>query len=136
MQVRGRKICLMNKVRMSILRQLWNDQRQMMIENLKKPGPKKKEASRRKHLQAIMRVKEDLREHALKSYFHYCKERAAKSFIEWRIKLAKLIKDPEKKKAIRFARLSNFHRYDLEEQMFKLYEENNKDFDAVLPELI
>ena len=136
MQLRGRKICLMNKVRMSVLRELWNDQRQTMIENLKKPGPKKKEGARRKHLQAIMRVKEDLREHALKSYFHYCKERAAKNFIEWRIRLANLIRDPEIKKAIRYARLSNFHKYDLEEQMYKLYLDSEKDYEAVLPQLI
>ena len=35
-QARCRKIACMNKVRMSILRQIWNDQKHVMIVNLKK----------------------------------------------------------------------------------------------------
>mmetsp|Transcript_30110 Transcript_30110/g.39976 ORF Transcript_30110/g.39976 Transcript_30110/m.39976 type:complete len:86 (+) Transcript_30110:745-1002(+) len=85
MQVRGKKIFLMNKIRMQILRLLWNDQRQSMIDNLKKPGPRKKETLRKKRLALLMRMNDEVREHALKAYFHYCKERAAKNFIDWRI---------------------------------------------------
>ena len=62
-----------------------------MINNLKKQSNnRKKEAQRKKRLAALMRLTEDVREHALKTYFHYCKEKAAKNFIDWRMEQAKL----------------------------------------------
>ena len=59
-----------------------------MIDNLKKKGPKKKEAARRRRLNLLMKMTEEVRDHSLKAYFHYCKEKAAKSFIFWRMQQA------------------------------------------------
>ena len=38
-----------------------------------------------------MRLGDEVRDVALKNYFHFCKERAAKAFIEWRIQQAELL---------------------------------------------
>ena len=43
-QTQGKKIFCMNRVRISVLRQMWNDQKRIMVENLKtKKSPKKKD---------------------------------------------------------------------------------------------
>ena len=70
---------------MCILRQLWDAHRDQMLENLKKKAPRKKEAARKKRLKLLMKMKEEVRDHALAAYFHYCKEKAAKNFIFWRM---------------------------------------------------
>lgn len=75
----------MNRVRMCILRQMWNEQKQAMIKNLKKGTTKKKDALRKKRLNKLLRLTDEVREVALKNYFHYCKEKAAKIFIDWRV---------------------------------------------------
>lgn len=117
-QARCRKIFCMNKVRMSILRQIWNDQKHVMIVNLKKAiraqgggggstSNKKKDLPKKRHLQRIIRVGDDVRECALKNYFHLCKEKAAKRFIEWRVEQAQLIKDPIMRQALRLRRLND-----------------------------
>ena len=49
MQIRGRKIACMNKIRMSILKQMWNDQKYIMIKNLQMTT-KKKEVGKKKRL--------------------------------------------------------------------------------------
>ena len=84
----------------------------------------------------MMRLNDEVRDHALKAYFHYCKERHAKAFIEWRVQQAQLAKVPEKKKALRLRRLHNFHKYDKEESIFDLYMANYNDFDSVKSELM
>ena len=54
MQIRCRKIHCMNKIRMCILRQIWNDQKHVMVMNLKKvlkqsgTGAKKKDIAKKK----------------------------------------------------------------------------------------
>ena len=53
-----------------------------------------------------MSLEDEARDVALKNYFSLCKEKAAKSFIEWRMEQAKLLKDnPTLKKALRYRRL-------------------------------
>ena len=86
MQVRGKKIACMNRIRMCILKQMWNDQKREMVHNLKEQKSKKKEALRIKRIAKLMRLGDEVRDEALKCYFHFCKERAAKAFIEWRVK--------------------------------------------------
>ena len=81
----------MNRVRMCILKQMWNDQKRTMVQNLKAIKSKKKEALRKKRVAKLMRLGDEVRDIALKNYFHFCKERAAKVFIEWRIKQASLL---------------------------------------------
>ena len=61
---------------------------------------------------------DEVRDHTLKAYFHYCKEKAAKLFLEWRILESKIVKDSSKKKALRLARITNFKKYDKEEEIF------------------
>jgi hypothetical protein len=56
-----------------------------MIHNLKKPTTRKKDGLRKKRLNNLIRVGDDVREVCLKSYFHLCKEKAAKKFMDWRI---------------------------------------------------
>ena len=85
MRERGKNIFIMNKIRLCILRNMWNDQKRLMIQNLKKPTKKKKENLRKKRLGSLMRLGDDVREVCLKSYFTLCKEKAAKKFINWRI---------------------------------------------------
>lgn len=75
-QAQGKKIFCMNRVRMGVLRMLWNKQKQLMIEQLKKSkSPRKKDNKKRTNaLVSFMSLEEEVREHALKSYFHFCKE--------------------------------------------------------------
>lgn len=96
-----------------------------------KPGPKKKEAARKRRLKTLVNMDEEVREHALKTYFHYCKEKAAKNFINWRMEQAKIVKIPELRAALRYRRLGNFKKYDKEEDMFRLYLKHEDDFEAV-----
>lgn len=56
-----------------------------MIKNLKKGTTKKKDALRKKRLSKLLRLTDEVREVALNNYFHYCKEKAAKNFIDWRM---------------------------------------------------
>ena len=44
--------------------------------------------------------------------------------------------DPEKKKALRYRRLSNFKKFDKEEEMFQIYIDNEDDFDLIRDKLI
>ena len=55
-----------------------------MIKNLQ-ASRKKKDTAKKKKISNLMRLTDEVRDHALKAYFHYCKEKAAKNFIEWRI---------------------------------------------------
>lgn len=136
MQVRGKKIFCMNKIRLAILRQMWNDHKHILIQNLKKPGQKKKEKLRKKRLNKLLCLTEAVREKTLKLYFHICKEKAAKKFIEWRIEQAQVTQNRAIKKAIRLRRLTDFHRFEKEEAIFSLYRENEHNFDAVKSELM
>lgn len=81
-----------------------------MIKNLKKPrkGKQNSAALRKKQVRRLAECSDDVREHALKAYFHYCKEKAAKNFIDWRIEQAEFMKDPVTKRALRLRRLANF----------------------------
>ena len=56
-----------------------------MVMELKKAKTGMKPAVRKKRLDKIMRLSEEVREATLTSYYRFCKERAAKAFIEWRI---------------------------------------------------
>ena len=76
-------------------------------------------------------MKDDVRDHALTAYFHYCKEKAAKAFIEWRMRDELICKNPEYKKALRFRRLTNFKKYDKEEAVYQLYLEYEDDFESI-----
>ena len=107
-----------------------------MIQNLKKPTTKKKESLRKKRLNKLMRVGDDVREVCLKSYFHLCKEKAARKFIDWRIEQAKLIQDKSLKRALRLRRLSNFDKFNKEESIFKLFKLYESDFEGAKSELM
>lgn len=85
MQVRGKKIACMNRIRMCILRQMWNEQKRIMIQNLNQQKSKKKEGIRKKRIEKLYMLGDEVRDYALKCYYHYCKENAARAFIEWRI---------------------------------------------------
>ena len=78
-QLQGKRIFCMNRIRLCVLRQMWNNQKRQMIENLKvnKAGSKKKHENqlRKKRLVALMALDDKVREVALKSYFHMCKEK-------------------------------------------------------------
>lgn len=76
-----------------------------MVQQLKSDNSNLKSSVRKKRLQKLMRISEEVREEALKSYFGFCKERAAKAFIEWRITQASLVKKPLTAKALRLRRL-------------------------------
>ena len=100
-----------------------------MIQNLKK-SIKKKNSQRAKRLKWLMQLTDEVREHALKSYFHYCKEKAAKNFLDWRIQLAAFEISPEHKKALSYRRLSNLDRYEQKEkEIFALYMQHKNDFE-------
>ena len=86
MQIRGRKIFCINKIRMCILDKMWKDQKYSMMQNLKQLKGKMKESIRRKRLKKLIRLSDEVKDTTLKSYYSFCKERAAKAFIEWRIK--------------------------------------------------
>ena len=59
-----------------------------MIENLKvhKKLNKKENQLRKKRIVTLMALDDEVRDVALKSYFHLCKEKNAKGFIDWRIR--------------------------------------------------
>ena len=59
-----------------------------------------------------MRMGDEVREFALKTYFHLCKERGARSFMEWRIKQAEIMKDPVMRKALRLRQMNNIENYN------------------------
>jgi len=85
MQVRGKKIACMNRIRMSILKQMWSEQKRIMIQNLNQLRSKKKESMRKRRISKLIRLDDEVRDYALKTYYHFCKENAARAFIEWRI---------------------------------------------------
>ena len=78
-----------------------------------------------------MRLGEEAREATLTSYFRFCKERAAKAFMDWRIQQSNLVKNPNIAKALRLRRLSSVKIYDKEETIFKIYMENEHNFESV-----
>ena len=57
-----------------------------MIQEVKKNKANLKPTVRKKRLDQLLRLSDEVREVALNKYFQFCKEKAAKSFIEWRIK--------------------------------------------------
>ena len=110
--------------------------KQQMVQNLFKPGIKKKEKDRKRRLKALIDMNDDVREHSLQVYYHYCKEKAAKSFLEWRIWQAEIVCDPERKKLLRFRRLVNFMKYDKEQHLFRLYMIYEDNFEDIRPQLM
>ena len=56
-----------------------------MIQVLKQNKANLKPKARKKQLDKLMRLSDEVREVALKDYYTFCKEKAAKAFIEWRI---------------------------------------------------
>lgn len=121
---------------MQVLRHMWDDQKAFMIANLNEKGKlKKSERLRRKRqAQRLFETSDEVRDFALKAYYHYCKENGARCFIEWRQTLFDLEKDEAVYKALRIRRLMNFHKYDLEESIFKIYLEHG--FEAKMDELM
>lgn len=87
MQTRGRLIALMNRVRMTILRDMWDDRRREMIETLKKS----KSNAKKKKMKLLLKIPEEVTQAALTNYFRLCKETASKNFIEWRLKCGQLL---------------------------------------------
>ena len=83
-----------------------------------------------------MNISDDLREYALKSYFHLCKEKAAKRFIEWRLEQAELVRDPVMRQALRLRRLSEDPKFNKEESIFNLYQQYESNFESVREKLI
>ena len=62
-RTRGKLIFCQNRVRMSILRQLWNDQKSTMITNLNKQKSKKKAATlRNKRIGDLIQISDEIRE--------------------------------------------------------------------------
>lgn len=107
-----------------------------MINNLKKKGLRKKEAARKRRVNLLENMTDEVRDHALKAYFHYCKEQAAKCFIEWRMQQADIAKDPEQKKALRVRRLSNISKFNTEEAIFMLFLKHEENFESVKERLV
>ena len=83
-----------------------------------------------------MNIEDDLREFVLQSYFHLCKEKAAKRFIEWRLEQAELVRDPVMRQALRLRRLSQDPKFNKEESIFNLYQEHESNYDSVREKLI
>ena len=84
-----------------------------------------------------MGLGDEVREVALKSYFHLCKEKQAKAFIDWRIEVAELCRDQSLKQALRLRLIASKMKHeDKEEQIFQLYMNNRFDFAAVRDELV
>ena len=75
-----------------------------------------------------------MRDVVLENYFHYCKEKAAKSFIEWRIQQAEFAKDPVLRRALRIRRLSSYLLYHKEDEIFDIYK--SRSFESVKAKLI
>ena len=71
---------------MQVLRHMWDDQKAFMISNLNEKGKLKKSVRllRKKQAQRLFETSDEVRDHALKAYYHYCKENGARCFIEWR----------------------------------------------------
>lgn len=89
---------------------------------------------RKKRLNLLIGLSEEVREVTLKQYFHFCKEKAAKRFIDWRIEQAK-IEDRAVKRAIRIRRLTN-HNLHKEELIYSIAKKNEHNFDAVKNDLM
>ena len=69
-----------------------------------------------------MRLGDEERDEALKSYYTLCKEKSAVAFIEWRMEQARLLAEhPYLKKALRLRRLINYEKFDKEKDIFKIY---------------
>ena len=88
-----------------------------------------KPAVRKKRLDKLLRLSEEVREATLTSYYQFCKERAAKAFIEWRIEQANLVKNPSTAKALRLRRLSIQAMYKKEDVIFRIYLDNEYRFE-------
>ena len=84
----------------------------------------------------LIRLSDEIREVVLESYFHYCKEKAAKTFIDWRIQQAEFAKDPVMRKALRICRLSSYLIYNKEDEIFEIYRLNKNNFESVKTNLI
>ena len=85
-QTRGRLVALMNKVRMTILRDMWDSRRRELIDTLKKS----KNVAKKKKMKQLLKMPEEVTMKALTSYFRLCKEKSSKNFIEWRLKCGQL----------------------------------------------
>lgn len=129
----------MNRVRMCILRKMWDDKKSSMISQLHKQILKNKKgnAQRKKRVGLLMSIDDELRDESLNAYYLLCKEKGAHSFMHWRIEQQKLQKRfPFLKKALRLRRLIAFDKFNKEEHIFKLYTDNADNFDAVKEELM
>ena len=116
---------------------MWNDQKNALIEILKNQKSKKKAVSRKRRLIELLKLGDEVRDEALKSYYKLCKEKAAVGFIQWRIEQARLqAENPYLKKALRLRRLISFQKYNKEQELFNIYMDNEKYFEKVKPELI
>lgn len=136
---RGKLILLMNKVRMSILCKMWNEQKTAMMTALSKKAQSNKKGSKelKKRIGELMSIPQEVRDASLKAYYKLCKERGAKKFIEWRMEQARLQACyPYYQKAIRIRRLVNFEKFNLESLMYKIYKDNESEVDRVMPQLI
>ena len=122
----------MNHIRMCILRQMWDEHKQVLIQNLQS----QKATAKDKRLAKLIRLSDEIREVVLESYFHYCKEKAAKTFIDWRIQQAEFAKDPVMRKALRICRLSSYLIYNKEDEIFEIYRLNKNNFESVKTNLI
>ena len=73
-----------------------------------------KRDNKKKIIKRLLDIKDDLRDHFLRQYFHMCKEKAATKFLEWRMMQGDLLKVQGMKKIIRNARLFSAVKYDTE----------------------
>lgn len=161
-RARGKLIYCTNKVRMCILRRMWDDQKRIMIDELQLKQMRRTQAHKRlnlkrlpstfgltpkqaqqyeegkKSLGKLMTIEDSARDQALKSYFSLCKERAAKTFIEWRIEQARILKqNPELKRPLRLRRLVVKSPAEIKEaKLFELYMKYEHNFNACKEELI
>ena len=161
MRNRGKQIFCTNRVRMCILRQMWNDQQSKLIEQLnqvqsrrtssQKQGMKrltstygmsplqaKRYEETKKNLGLLISLNDEVRDVALKRYFKLCKERSAQAFIEWRMEQKKIQEDnPCMKKALRLRRLINRTQCERKEvKMFEIYKSHEHDFESYKDQLI
>ena len=86
MTLRGKKIFCMNRIRMNLLYEMWNEKKGELLQTLKGKIKKKKCLIKKKLIKRITEMGDDVRDIALKEYFKLCKEKSAKRFIDWRIK--------------------------------------------------
>lgn len=136
---RGKLICCMNRVRLNILHQMWDNEKTAMIKALSKKAHlnKKLGSKLKKRIGELMSIEPEVKEQSIKAYYLFCKERGAKNFIQWRIEQARLQACyPYFKKALRLRRLVNYEKYNLENVLYRLYRQHEANVKTIMPKLI